>query len=102
DWPHTYHLVNTDAGFETFVQELRKQPRFAIDLETTSLDPHQADIVGAALCWQPGDAWYVALRGPRGEATLDADETLAHVKPILEDARVGKVNQNIKYDWQVL
>jgi DNA polymerase-1 len=104
DWPepHTYHLVNNAADFAAFLTKLKTQKRFAIDLETTSLDPHQAEIVGLAFCWQAGEAWYLAVRGPAGEPVLDVHSTLAKLKPILEDAQVGKVNQNLKYDWQVL
>jgi DNA polymerase-1 len=101
DWPHEYHLVNDAAKFAVFFEQLQKQPRFAVDLETTSLDAHKAKIVGLAFCWQPGEAWYLAVRGPAGEPLLDPDTTLAKLKPILEDANVGKLNQNIKYDWQV-
>src|SRR5205814_326736 len=90
------------AEFAAFLKQLKKQKRFAVDLETTSLDPHQADIVGVAICWQPAEAWYLAMRGPVGEPVLDSEATLAQLKTILEDATIGKVNQNIKYDWQVL
>ncbi len=101
DWPHEYRLVNTPKDFAAFLDQLKKQTRFAIDLETTSLDAHQAAIVGIAICWQPAEAWYLAMRGPAGEPVLDPDTTIAQLKPILEDASIGKVNQNIKYDWQV-
>ncbi len=101
-WPHSYHLVNTAAGFTDFLAKLREQKRFAIDLETTDLDTSNADIVGLAFCWQAGEAYYVAVRGPAGETALDPQATLAILKPILEDATIAKINQNIKYDWKVL
>jgi DNA polymerase-1 len=100
-WEHTYHLVQTASDFAAFLRQLQQQPRFAIDLETTSLDPHQADIVGIAIAWKDAEAWYLALRGPEGEAVLDSADTLERLKPILEDPAIGKVNQNIKYDWEV-
>jgi DNA polymerase-1 len=102
DWPHEYHLVDNEEDFADFLERLRKQKRLAIDLETTSLDPRQAEIVGLAFCFQPAEAWYLAVRGPAGEPTLDPDATLAQLKPIFQDAAIGKVNQNVKYDWQVL
>ncbi len=102
DWPHEYHLVNNETDFAAFLKRLRTQKRFAIDLETTSLEPRQAQIVGLAFCFKPAEAYYLAVRGPSGEPTLDPDATLTQLKPILENASVGKVNQNIKYDWQVL
>lgn len=101
-WEHTYHLVDTPSAFADFVKELRQQPRFAIDLETTSLDAHKAQIVGYAVCWKAGEAWYLAVRGPKDARLLDSDQTLAALKPILEDPAIAKINQNIKYDWQVL
>lgn len=100
-WQATYHLVNTPRTFERFLKLLRKQKRFAIDLETTSLDPRRAQLVGLAFSWKEGEAWYLALRGPAGEAVLDADEILTTLRPLLEGG-AEKVNQNVKYDWEVL
>jgi DNA polymerase-1 len=97
-----YELVNTPEKFQVFLKALRKQKRFAIDLETTSLEPRKAEIVGFATSWQPGEAWYLAVRGPAGEPVLDPAKTLADLQPILEDPAVAKVNQNIKYDRMVL
>jgi DNA polymerase-1 len=101
-WQVTYHLVDTEEKFATFFQQLQQQSRFAVDLETTSLEPRRAEIVGLAFCWQPGEAWYLAVRGPQGEAVLDSAKTLAQLRPILENPQVAKVNQNIKYDCMVL
>jgi DNA polymerase I len=101
-WQHTYHLVDAPALFADFLKQFQRQKRFAIDLETTSLDPHLAEIVGFAICWKPAEAWYLPVRGPKGDKVLDAASTLAALKPILEDPAVAKINQNIKYDWQVL
>src|SRR5262249_31286831 len=66
------------------------------------LQPLAAEIVGIAVSWKEGEADYLALRGPDGAATLDANATLQQLRPMLEDARVAKVNQNIKYDMLVL
>src|SRR6202011_3501286 len=59
-------------------------------------------IVGWAICWKAGEAWYLAVRGPEGAATLDPKETLEALRPIFEDPTVAKVNQNVKYDLLVL
>jgi DNA polymerase-1 len=97
-----YHLIDTPEKFETFYAELRKQKRFAIDLETTGLDPLRSEIVGIACSWNAGEAYYLALRGPEGAPTLHEDQTLAKLAGVLEDPKVEKVNQNIKYDLLVL
>ena len=97
-----YHLVNAPEKFQEFLKELRAQERFAVDLETTGIDPNRSKIVGLAFSWKAGEAWYLALRGPEGEPTLDPEETLHALAEVLENPSVGKVNQNIKYDLLAL
>jgi DNA polymerase-1 len=101
DWKSDYRLVDTAKAFDAFFKQLKKQKRFALDLETTSLDPYHAGIVGIAVSWAETEAFYLALKGPKDAAVLDAEKTLAALKPILEDPKVEKVNQNIKYDLLV-
>jgi DNA polymerase-1 len=101
-WQADYHLVDTPEKLKDFCGRLQGQPRIAVDLETTSLEPRRAEVVGYALSWKAGEAWYVAVRGPDGAATLDPDQVLARLRPLLQDPQVAKVNQNIKYDLIVL
>jgi DNA polymerase-1 len=101
-WQAIYRLIDTPAAFKELMAGLSKQKRFAIDLETTSLEPRLADIVGIALCWKAGEAFYLATRGPAGSDLLNEQEVMARLKPILEDPTIAKVNQNIKYDLLVL
>src|SRR5207253_7040261 len=61
-----------------------------------------AELVGIALSWQEGEAYYLPVRGPKGEQVLPVKQVLKQLKPILEDPGVAKVNQNIKYDLEVL
>ncbi|MCI0462458.1 MAG: DNA polymerase I [Gemmataceae bacterium] len=101
-WKGNYRLVDTPEKFQGFLAELKKQSRFAVDLETTDLDPRRAEIVGYAFCWKEGEAHYLPVRGPKGDATLDPKKVIARLRPVLEEPGVAKVNQNIKYDWMVL
>ena len=100
-WVGNYRLVDTPEAYAGFLTELQRQKRFAIDLETTSLDPMRAEIVGIAVAWKAEEAYYLPVRGPKGSALLDATDTLLSLKTLLEDPAVGKVNQNIKYDLLV-
>jgi DNA polymerase-1 len=101
-WQAKYELIDTPPKFEAFLQELKEQKRIAFDLETTSLSPLEAEIVGAAFSWKEGEAYYLALRGPEGSPLLDPAATLERLRPVLEDPGAAKVNQNIKYDMLVL
>ncbi|MGL6075134.1 MAG: DNA polymerase I [Fimbriiglobus sp.] len=97
-----YHIINDATKFENFLRDLHKQARFTIDLETTSLEPHTAEIVGLAFSWKEAEAYYLPLRGPSGSQLLPSAETLARLKPIFENPLISKSNQNIKYDLLVL
>ncbi len=101
DWHGDYKLVDTPAKFESFLKELKRERRFAVDLETTGLEPVTCDLVGLAFCWKAGQGYYLTVRGPAGEPRLDEAAVLKELKPLLEDPTIFKINQNIKYDRNV-
>jgi DNA polymerase-1 len=100
--PLTFEIVDTDSKLAALVAQLRERRQFCLDLETTSLDPLRADIVGWAISWQPHAGYYIPVRGPAGQTTLKAESVVTALRPILEHADVCVVNQNIKYDMLVL
>jgi len=101
-WTGNYELTDTPEKFAAFLAGLKKQPRFVFDLETTSLEPRRAEIVGYAVSWEEGKAYYVPVRGPAEDQVLAPDDVLAALRPLFENPAVKKVNQNIKYDLLVL
>jgi len=100
--PRRWSVVRTPAEFEGFLHRLQTQKEICVDLETTSKDPLRAEIVGWAVCWQPGESYYLPVDGPSGSQHLDPDLVLNAMKPILADTSRTIINQNIKYDWLVL
>lgn len=102
DWTHEYETVNTSERFETFLKDLKAQPRFCFDTETTSVDPLRADLVGLSFAWEAGKAHYLPVRGPEGSRLLDEKTVLDALRPVLADATVEKIGQNVKYDLLVL
>lgn len=100
--PLTTNLVDTPEAFASFLEQLRIQKCISIDTETTDIRPRWAKLVGISMSWNDAEAWYLPLRSPEGETCLNFDETLAALKPILEDPAVAKIGQNIKYDMIVL
>jgi DNA polymerase-1 len=101
-WVAEYRLVDTPELFAAFLEELRRQPRFCVDTETTALDPLKADLVGLSFCWRAGEAHYLPVRGPVWARVLDPATTLAALRPILADPAIEKVGQNLKYDMLAL
>ncbi len=77
---------------------------FAVDTETTSLDPQQANLVGLSFCALPGEAAYLPLKHSYAGVPqqIDFDLAIAKLKPLLEDEAIKKIGQNIKYDKIVL
>jgi DNA polymerase-1 len=101
-WVGNYKLVDTPELFAEFLKELQAQSRFCFDLETTSLEPMRADIVGYAFSWKAEEAYYLPVRAPESDKLLNPESTIASLKPIFENPAIRKVNQNIKYDLLVL
>ena len=97
-----WEKIDTPAKFKKFLTQLKKQKKFCVDLETTSLDARSADIVGWAVCWKIGEGHYLPVQGPTGQKTLDPAEVADALKPLLEDRGITIVNQNIKYDMIVM
>jgi DNA polymerase-1 len=97
-----YHLIATAEQFEAFVAALRQQKRFAFDTETDDLGAMASRLVGMSFSWEVGCGYYVPVRAPEGQFHLPQETVLTALKPILEDAAIGKVGHNIKYDLLVM
>ena len=99
-----YRLVLEETELRALVAELAAAPVFAFDLESTSLNPLEARIVGYAVSCKPHEAWYI----PVGHRYLGAPEQLPEslvlelLGPLLTDPARAKIGQNLKYDYQLL
>ncbi len=91
---NNYTIVDTTEGIKELNTKLLKQKSVAFDTETTGVDPLASDIVGISFSFKKGEAFYVPLSANKEEAT----EQLSLLKPFLEDEKIEKVGQNIKYD----
>ncbi|MBN1923041.1 MAG: DNA polymerase I [Anaerolineae bacterium] len=98
-----YQLVADEAALKALVERLYTEAsRLAIDTETTGTDALQAQLVGISLTHAPGEAWYIPLMAPDGEARLPLDVVLRHLGPVLGDVALPKVGHNLKFDAKVL
>lgn len=108
--PDSYETVTTAERLAWWIAEAKHQGYLAIDTETDGLDPAAASLVGVSLALRPGLACYVPLGHGAKRTDLLAGEAPAQIgmaaaiallKPLLEDAAVLKIGQNIKYDISV-
>jgi len=97
-----YATVTDLPSLRQLAEELGRQERVSVDLETTSLEPRRARIVGFAFSWRADQGVYVATGGPEGARVCPLQESLDILRPVLEADRPGKLGQNLKYDIAVL
>lgn len=104
DTRRLYQTVVTEEALDQWLVKLQQAELMCFDTETTSLDAMQARIVGVSFSVTPGEAAYVPLRHDYFDAPtqLPLEATLNKLKPILENAAIKKVGQNLKYDMHVL
>ena len=95
---HVYHIVDTEEKRAELGRFLSNQEFFAFDTETDALDPLRAKLVGFSFSVTEGEAWYVPV--PEGDE--EAMAVVAHFSPALQDAKIQKIGQNIKYDILVM
>jgi DNA polymerase-1 len=97
-----YRCIDTVEGLESLARQLSGVRRLAVDTESTSVQPTWADMVGLSLAWEGGKAFYVPVRGPLGSTLVDLPDLRRVIGPILADEGIGKVGQNLKFDWLIL
>ncbi len=99
-----YKLCISEGDLLDLADKIKRKGMVSIDTETTSDDPHRARLVGISLSIEEGQAYYI----PMGHVYLGAPEQLSLsrvleiLKDVLEDEKIAKIGQNIKYDALVL
>ena len=96
-----YHLINEINELDRWIEEAEELGEVAVDTETNSLNPHQAELVGISLSTKIGKACYVPI-GHKSQKCLSKELVIKKLKPLLEDLSIKKIGQNIKFDFIVL
>lgn len=99
--PFEYRIITEQEQFQQLLLQLKASTLFCVDTETTSIDAVSADVVGIAFAIDLTHAAYIPLIHTDGSPQLSREVVLAALKPILENASIGKLGQNLKYDYIV-
>lgn len=99
DVPHQYECVQTEEALDAWIQKLSAQEWFCLDTETTGLDPKTVELLGFSFSSEEGKACYLPTVG---EGSLPSETIRAKLSPLFENAQIGKVGHNLKYDLSVL
>jgi DNA polymerase-1 len=110
-------VVDDPAELADLAARLRDAPLVAFDTETTSLEPHDAELIGLSLAASATEVWYLPfghvappadlldvdqLPDPPRNLPPITDPACAPIRALLEDPAVPLAAQNGKYDIQVL
>lgn len=90
------HIVGSAEEVMSLCDSLLKRDAVALYTATNSYNPIDCTIVGLALSAEPYKAYYIPLNQSNRE------EYIAALRPLLEDANVAKIGQNIKFDIMAL
>ena len=93
-----YKSILNEKDLEKLIKTLNEKSLIAVDTETSSLNPLEADLVGISFSHAPNEAFYipVAHKSIKG---LKKEIVIEKIKPILEDPSIKKIGQNMKYDY---
>ncbi|MDA9271785.1 DNA polymerase I [bacterium] len=99
--PAQFEIITTPTQLTDWIEKLQACTQFCVDTETTSLDVMCAEIVGISIAIETDQPIYIPLAHDDGSQQLNRVAVLTSLKPILEDPSIGKIGQNLKYDYTV-
>jgi DNA polymerase-1 len=97
-----YKIIKSEGELKKLISGLKKAGEFALDTETTSLNPIEAELVGISLSHREKEAYYVPVGHVDKKSNLNPDAVIKNLKGILRDENIKKIGHNLKYDLEVL
>ena len=97
-----YNLISSDDEFQQFLKKLKKNSLVSIDFETTSLDPHQAEIVGISFSFEEGKGYYLPVGHDTAQWQPASKEVIRVLSDLLSRPGLKIVGQNLKYDYEIM
>jgi len=93
-----YKSILNEKDLEKLIKTLNEKSSIAVDTETSSLNPLEADLIGISFSYAPNEAFYIPVAHKNFKG-LKKEIVIKKIKPILEDLSIKKVGQNMKYDY---
>lgn len=98
DVSHLYQTVFPGLGRDIFLEYLKKQTSICIELQASSSDCLEAELIGIAFSWEKGKGYYLPFSGNESEMKLLADT----LRSIFENENLEIIGQNLKNDIKLL
>jgi DNA polymerase I len=101
--PIRANLVDSPESLENLRNRLRQAKIISFDVESTSTDQMQAELVGIALSVEEDQGYYIPVgHRPDLGAQLPVGTVVEALRGPLTDPKIQKVGHNIKYDFVLL
>ncbi len=101
-----YDLITSLDRLQSFADSIQEGEWLSVDLETTSVNPMIAEIVGFSFSVKKDTGVYVPIHFKDKVDNLFGDNDLEVatniLKPVLENEKIPKTGQNIKYDALIM
>ena len=101
-----YSTVTNEKDLIELVNLVETTDLLSVDLVTTSVYPMTANIVGISLSVDPNSGFYIPILYPEKKNNIfgkdDLVTVLLFLKKIIENSKIKKVGQNIKFDTLIL
>jgi len=96
-----YRVISTVEEYRALEKIVLKRGRVSFDTESTSTDPVTARVIGVSMSVEEGEGFYIPIRSREGTGFTE-DFISNTLKELLENEKIEKKGQNIKYDYVIL
>ncbi len=97
-----YFQVKSEEDYKVLFEKLHHEKSFAFDLETTSLNPIEAKIVGISFSYKEDSGYYIPVSHSSNEWQKDETNLIKDLKNLFSKVGLKIYGQNLKYDYSVL
>ncbi|MGC8764305.1 MAG: DNA polymerase I [Brevinematia bacterium] len=95
-----YRLIKKRSEFQELLERIKATGYMSIDTETTTPDPFLCELIGISISLKTGEAYFIPCKYCCNQE-FDLNFVLDGLRPVLENEKIGKIGQNLKYEWEV-
>jgi len=101
-----YKIILSIEDLDDLIEDLLNSNQISFDLETTSLKPIDAEIVGISFSNKANSGWYIPIMyNEKNKDHFSNDDVtfiLSRLKKVFNDNSILKIGQNVKFDILIL
>ncbi len=95
-----YKLILTKKELFEVIEKIKKNGFVSIDTETTTPNPFLCELIGISIAIKTNEAFFIPVNYCCSQE-FDLNFLTQNFKPLLEDEKIKKIGQNLKFEWEV-